>query len=84
MTSVERLRTPLLNEMTAYETMRKEIETNYPNRWIILFDSEVIGDYDDYDAAFNARRSQGDQRSALPFQEGRSIGANSHMAGRLA
>ena len=59
MASVQRLQTPLLNEMTAYETMRKEIETDYPNRWIILFDSKVVGDYDDYDEALNDAEAKG-------------------------
>ena len=59
MISVERIQTPLINEMTAYENMRQEIETNYANRWIILYEAQIVGDYDNYDDALDAAQSEG-------------------------
>ena len=48
MTTLENTHDPLVAQFITYDEMREDLEKRFPGRWIVLFDSSVIGDYDSF------------------------------------
>ena len=45
MTDATKLRHPLLDQVSAYEAMREDLEREYPDRWVIISGNSLVGDY---------------------------------------
>ena len=56
MQPIARVEHPLLDQIQAYQDMKKELERDYFGRWIIIHQGLVQGDYDSFDNAEEARR----------------------------
>ena len=35
-----------LCQMVAYHEMRKSLKAQYPGRWVVLYNCQLVGDYD--------------------------------------
>lgn len=51
MTTLENTHDPLVAQFIIYDEMREDLENRFPGRWVVLFDSSVIGDYDSFEQA---------------------------------
>ncbi|MXZ89930.1 MAG: hypothetical protein F4W95_00525 [Chloroflexi bacterium] len=51
MAVADRIEHPLLDQISAYEEQREELEMQYHGKWVVMHDGEVKGDYDTYDEA---------------------------------
>ena len=40
-----------LRQMVAYHEIEKRLEDQYPGRWVVLHDCQLVGDYGSYDEA---------------------------------
>ena len=45
MTDTARLQHPPLDQVSAYEATREELEREYPGRWVIISENRLVGDY---------------------------------------
>ena len=51
MTEAARFEHALLEQVSAYEAMREELEWEYPGRWVIISGSRLMGDYSSFHEA---------------------------------
>ena len=59
MTDATRFEHPLLDQVSAYEEMRGELERDYPGRWVIISESKLVGDYGSFQEADEAATEMG-------------------------
>ena len=43
----------LKQEIVAFEQMRDDLETEYPGKWVVVRDQQLIGTYDSFEIAAN-------------------------------
>ena len=43
----------LKDEITAYDTMRADLEMAHLGRWVVVHDCQLVGTYDDFKTAAN-------------------------------
>ena len=59
MTDAARFEHPLLDQVSAYEEMREQLERDYPGRWVIISESKLVGDYGSFQEADEAASRMG-------------------------
>ena len=59
MTNTARLQHPLLDQVSAYEATREDLEREYPGRWVIISMSKMVGDYGSFQEADEAATRMG-------------------------
>ena len=47
-----------LRQMVAYHDMEKRLEAQYPGRWVVLHNCQLVGDYGSYDEATAAAQGK--------------------------
>ena len=62
MAVAERIEHPTIDQAMAYHEKRDELENQFPDRWVVIYDSRLIGDYGSYNEAKIAIEEKG-----LPF-----------------
>lgn len=68
MTDATRFRHPLMDQVSAYEEMRKELEQDYPGRWVIIADARLVGDYGSFQEADKAATMMGLNKTECLFK----------------
>ena len=59
MAVAERIDHPLIDQAMAYHEMREELESQFLERWVVIHDSQCIGDYESYQEAETAASEMG-------------------------
>ena len=47
-----------LNNHIAFNSMREQLERQYPHQWIVIHDQEFMGHYETYDSAREGARNK--------------------------
>ncbi len=58
-----------LKNHIAFNTMRDQLESLHPNRWVVFHDEEFIGHYETYDSAREGARDQNLNLAHCLFQK---------------
>jgi len=58
-----------LKNHIAFNTMRDQLESLHPNRWVVFHDEEFIGHYETYDSAREGARDQNLNLANCRFQK---------------
>ena len=59
MAVAERIEHPMIDQAMAYHEMRDELESRFSDRWVVMHDSHLIGDYGSYNEAKIAIEAKG-------------------------
>ena len=59
MRDATRFEHPLLDQVSAYEEMREQLEREFPGRWVIISESKLVGDYGSFQEADEAATRRG-------------------------
>ena len=59
MAVAEMMEHPMIDQAMAYHEMRDELESQFFDRWVIIHNSQLIGDFGSYDEAKAAVEAKG-------------------------
>ena len=57
------------NNHVAFNSMRPQLEREYPHQWIVIHDGQLMGHYDTHDAAREGARKQNLKLAHCLFQK---------------
>ena len=57
------------NNHIAFNSMREQLERQYPHQWVIIHDQTFMGNYETYDSAREGARNRGMDLAHCLFQK---------------